>query len=194
VDATGFLWLRKPGFAPCALATRGDAPPPLEAQREPWGTLLWLPLGREAEGRAALAHVRAELLLYPARDADVPAVVDAWLWLYEQAANGLGEAVLQVTDDPAHLRDYLRAEQALWGRVFAAHPHREDPGVLPRALEEGSWLVDLVLGDEQYEARSEFLTMSAFEVVARELLITVRRAEMLHLRDHLQGKETVSGW
>jgi hypothetical protein len=194
VDASGFAWLRRPGHAPAALLPRDAAvPAPLAGQREVWGLLAWLPLDEEAQGCAALARTRPELLLYPARDADVPAVVDAWLWLHEQA-KGMEEAVLQVTDDPAHLRDYLRAEEALWRRIYAAHPHRDDPGVLPRALEEASWLVDLVLGDEQYEARSEFLTMSAFEVIARELLITVRRAELLHLRDSLQGKETVSGW
>ncbi|MCA1812871.1 MAG: hypothetical protein LC624_02835 [Halobacteriales archaeon] len=195
MDASGFLWLRKPGFALGALLARdAEVPPPLEAQQAPWGTLLWLPLAREAHARKALAGVRPELLLYPATKEQVPAVVDAWLWLYEQAPKGIDEAMLQVTDDPAFLHDYLAAEEALWERIYEAHPHREDEGILPGALEEARWLVHTVLDAPGYEQHTEFLTMSAFEVVARELLVTVRRAELLHLRDALQGKDTVSGW
>lgn len=191
-----FLWLRKPGFAPAAVYPHGLAvPKPLEAEATEAGTLVWLPLGNAAAGRRALAALpKPLLLLFPARDEDILAVVDAWLGLHEQFPNALDEAVLQVTDDPAHLRDYLAAEECLWQVIYAKHPHKEDPGILPRALEEARWLVDLVLGDKACEERSEFLTMSAFEALARALLLTVRRAELQHLRDHLRGLDTVSGW
>jgi hypothetical protein len=196
VDAVPFRWLRRPGFAPAALyppAVR--APKPLEAEALDGATLLWLPLGHVRPAQQVLAALPPAMApLFPARTAQVPAVVDAWLLLYEQAPQGMQEAVLQVTDDPARLRDYLAAEQALWGQVYAAHPHREDPGILPRALDEARWLVDLLLGAEGYEEHGEFLTMSALEAVARELLLTVRRGELLALRHHLRGQDTVRGW
>jgi hypothetical protein len=153
--------------------------------------LLWKPLAPKA---APVAVPQGALLLFPERHSDVPAVIDHWLRLYAESPKGIEEAVLQVHDDSAHLRDYVAAERALWELIYEAHPHKEDEGIVPRALDEAEWLLDAVLGHHRYEDRNEFLTQAAFETVARELLITVRRAEMQHLRDHLRGLDTVSGW
>lgn len=193
---TPFLWLRRPGFAPAAVYPPGlQVPRPLESQPLDAATLVWLPLANVEAGRRALAALPPPALrLFPARDEDIPAVVEAWLGLYRDAPKALEEAPLQVTDDPAYLRDYVAAEQALWQVIYAKHPHQDDPGILPRALDEAQWLCDLVLGDEGYEDAAEFLTMSAFEAMARALLFTVRKAELQNLRNHLDGQDTVLGW
>lgn len=191
-----FVWTRRPGCAPAAVYPPGLAVPrPLEAEATPAGTVAWLPLAHVEAGRRALAALPPPALrLFPGRYEDVPAVVQAWLGLYRDAPRGLEEAVLQVTDDPAHLRDYVAAEVALWKVIYAKHPHREDPGILPRALDEAQWLCDLVLEDKGYAEASEFLTMSAFEAIARALLFTVRKAELQNLAHALEGQDTVRGW
>lgn len=199
MDAVPFAWRHRPGAAPAALYPPGVAvPKPLEAEALDGATLAWLPLAkaRQEAGRRALAALPAPAaLLFPPRAQDVPRVVEAWLLLYAQAPSGIREAVLQVTDDPAALRDYVAAEEALWATIYAAHPHTEESeGLYPRALEEARWLCDAILGHKAYEARAEFLTLNALEAVARELLVTVRKAELQHLRDHLRGQDTVMGW
>lgn len=192
-----FLWLPRPGFAPAAVYPPGLAVPrPLEVQPLEGNTLVWLPLANIAAARRTLAALPPPALaLFPARDEDVPRVVDTWLALYDEAPSALEEAVLQVTDDAAHLRAYVAAEEALWAAIYAAHPHTEESaGLYPRALEEARWLCDVVLGDKAFEERNEFLTLSAFEAIARALLVTVRKAELQHLRSHLAGQDTVQGW
>lgn len=196
MDRASFLWLHRPGCAVAATYPPGLAVPrPLEAQPLEAATLVWLPLEKAEAARRVLAALPPPaLLLFPPRDEDVSRVLDTWLALYVDGEPCLREAVLQVVDEPAGLRDYVAAEEALWGAIYRAHPHKESAGLYPRALAEARWLCDLVLGDKAFEERSEFLTMGALETVARELLFTVRRAEMQHLRDHLQGVETVMGW
>jgi hypothetical protein len=191
-----FQWLPRAGCAPGAVyPPHVVVPKPLELQDLDGAALVWLPLARLDPARRALAALPSPaLLLFPARDEDVPRVLDAWLGLYAEAPKAIEEAVLQVVDDQVQLRAYVAAEEALWALVYRLHPHKEDPGILPRALAEARWLADVILDDDGYAEHAEFLTLAALEAVARELLVTVRRAEMLHLRDHLRGQDTVSGW
>jgi hypothetical protein len=193
---SAFLWLQRPGFAPAALyPPHVRVPKPLEVQELDGGALVWLPLALLEPGRRALAALPPPaLLLFPPRDADVPRVMEQWLALYEDAPKSLEESVLQVVDDVAHLRPYLDAEDALWQIVWRVHPHKEDPGVYPRALAEARWLCEAVLDHPAYAERAEFLSLAAFETVARELLLVVRQSELKALRDHLRGVPSYLGW
>lgn len=169
-------------------------PKPLEGQVIDGGELVWLPFAQLEAGRAALAMLEPSLLLFPPRDADVDAVVATWLRLYDEAPAGVNEAVLQVVDDQAALAQYLDAEEALWEVIYRVHPHKESAGIYPRALAEARWLCAAVLDHPDHDAKAEFLTLAAFEAVARELLVSVRRGELLALRDHLRGIEPYLGW
>jgi hypothetical protein len=194
-----FRWRPRPGFAPAAVYPPGVAVPrPLEAEAAEGGTLVWLPLvpGKREAGRRALAALPPPaLLLFPPRPEDVPRVVQDWLALHREAPQALDEARLQVTEDPAALRSYLAAEEALWEAIYAIHPHTEtSDGLHPRALAEAHWLLDAILGSADYEERHEFLTLAALETIAKELLLTVRKAELQHLQAHLEGQDTVMGW